>query len=80
MWGLDTEGKWLQRGRGDGGGMAGSLGLADTNSYPQNHQQGPTLQHRELYSISCDKPSWKSLFKSIYITESLCCTAEINTL
>ena len=21
-----------------------------------NKQQGPTIQHRELYSISCDKP------------------------
>ena len=25
--------------------------------------QGPTVQHRELYSISCDKPSWKDYEK-----------------
>ena len=23
---------------------------------PYNKQQGPTVQHRELYSISCDNP------------------------
>ena len=22
-------------------------------------QHGPTVTHRELYSLSCDKPSWK---------------------
>ena len=22
-------------------------------------QQGPTVEHRELYSISCNKPYWK---------------------
>ena len=44
-------------------------------------QQGPAVQHRDLYSISRDKPSWKRIWKivCIYITESLCCTAEINT-
>ena len=24
--------------------------------YRMNKKQGPTVQHRELYSISCDKP------------------------
>ena len=24
-------------------------------------KQGPTVQHRELYSISCDKPQWKRI-------------------
>ena len=24
-------------------------------------QQGPTVQHRETYSISCDKPQWKRM-------------------
>ena len=46
-------------------------------------QQGPTVEHRELYTMSCDKPSWKRILKKeciyISITESLCCTAEINT-
>ena len=27
--------------------------------YGMNKQQGPTVQHEELYSISCDKPKWK---------------------
>ena len=24
-------------------------------------QQGPTVEHRELYSVSCDKPYWKRM-------------------
>ena len=35
------------------------------------------------YWISCDKPQWKRIWKkSVYVclTESLCCTAEINTI
>ena len=40
-----------------GEGWIGSLGLADTNYfYSMYKQQGPTVQHREQYSISCDKP------------------------
>ena len=43
-------------------------------------QQGPTLEHRELYSVSCDKPNGNEYEKEyICITESLCCMAEINT-
>ena len=38
----------------------GLLGFWDqqmqTITYRMNKQQGPTLQHRELCSISCDKP------------------------
>ena len=43
---------------GHGEEKVGSLGLADTNYYiyGMDKQQGPTVQHRELYSISCDKP------------------------
>ena len=45
-----------------GEGRIGSLGLADANfTYRMDKQQGPTVEHRELYSISCDKPSWKSI-------------------
>ena len=35
-----------------------------------------------IYSISCDKPWWKKNRKIIYIciTDSLCCTAVINTI
>ena len=29
--------------------------------YRMDKQQGPTVQHRELYSISCDKPEWKRI-------------------
>ena len=33
-----------------------------------NKQQGPSLQHRELYSVSYDKPEWKSILKkNVYI-------------
>ena len=59
--------KWNHRHREQicgcyGGGVGerwtGSLGLADKNYYIQkiDKQQGPTVQHRELYSVSCDKP------------------------
>ena len=27
----------------------------------QNRQQGPTAQHRELYSVSCNNPQWKRI-------------------
>ena len=51
-------------------------------------QQGPTVEHRELYSASSDKLQWKRIWKRnvcvyiythIQIYESLCCTAVINT-
>ena len=37
-------------------GWTGSLGLADANYYifRMDKQQGPTVEHREIYSISCD--------------------------
>ena len=44
---------------GGGAGWSGSLGLAAVNYYiiyGMDKQQGPTVWHRELYSISCDKP------------------------
>ena len=45
---------WLPRVRE---GRNGSLGLAEANYvYGMDKLQGPTVQHRELYSISCDKP------------------------
>ena len=50
-----------------------------TTIYKIDNQQGPTVKHRELYSISCNNPSWKRILKRIYITESLCCTPETNT-
>ena len=45
--------------RGGGWGKDG-LGVWDqqmqTGIYRMDKQQGPTVQHRELQSISCDKP------------------------
>ena len=63
-------------------GRTGSSGLADANHYTENgSQQGPTVEHREWYSISCDNHHGKECEKNIYVctNESLCCTAEINT-
>ena len=42
-------------------GWTGSLGLADENCYIQrmDKQQDPTVQQRELRSISYNKPYWK---------------------
>ena len=46
-------------------------------------EQIPTVYHRELYSISCDRPKWKIIFFKNnvyrYISESLCCTSVVNT-
>ena len=41
-----------------GGEMGdGNLGFVYANYYIRmDKQQGPTVQHRELYSSSCDKP------------------------
>ena len=44
------------QGGGVGGGMERRLGLADVSFNMQNKQQGPTVQHRELYSIYYEKP------------------------
>ena len=58
-----------QRGKGDQ--------QIQTTIYKTDEQQGPTLQNRELYSISCNKPQQKEYKKeNMYVTESLCCTPE----
>ena len=41
-WGRDGVGVWDQE--------------METIIYRMDKQQGPTIQHREPYSISCDKP------------------------
>ena len=46
--------------------------------YMMDKQQSSTVKLRELYSISCGKSQWKRIYVYI-ITESLCCTADINT-
>ena len=45
-------------------------------------KQVPTVQNRELYSISCDTIAEKNMKKNAYIciSEVLCCTAVINTM
>ena len=56
-----------------GGGWQGRDGVGDCGWEMQtiiprmDKQQDPTVQHRELYSISCDKPSWKSILKRMYV-------------
>ena len=46
--------------QGEGGWRRDGLGVWDqrvqTIMYKMDKKQGPTVQHRELYSISCDKP------------------------
>ena len=46
-------------------GRIGSLGLVDANYYIRGafkkKKTGLAIQHRELYSISCDKPKWKKI-------------------
>ena len=41
VWGRDELGVWGQQ--------------MQTITYRMDEQQGPTVQHRELYSMSCDK-------------------------
>ena len=48
-----------------------------TTIYKKNNKS-PTAQHRELYSILCNKPYEKEYIYIIYITDSLCCIPEIN--
>ena len=47
---------WLPRGRG-----GEREGLEVWDEQTETDGQGPTAQRRELYSISCDKPSWKRI-------------------
>ena len=50
--------------------QSGRLGLADINSYIEriDKQQGPSLKHREQYSVSYDKWYGKEYFKKrIYV-------------
>ena len=48
--------------------------------YKTDKQQDPTVLHRELYSISCNKLNVKCEKEYVYmhipITESLCCIPE----
>ena len=53
-----------------------------TGIYRMDKQQGPTIEHRELYSITYDKTIMeKNMKRNTYtcITESIGYTAEVNT-
>ena len=52
---------WLPKGKGDGGGINWEFGISRYKLllHKIDKQQGPTVYHRELYSISCNKPQWK---------------------
>ena len=70
-----------QVGRGRDG-----LGIWDwhmhTDIYRMIGQQGPVIQHREVYPIFydnlCGQRIWKRMDVYIHITESLYCTAELS--
>ena len=50
------------QGGGAGEEKIGNLRLAGTYTiYRMDKQQGPTAQHRELYSLSWDKPRQKKI-------------------
>lgn len=51
-----------------------------TYTHNIDKQQGPTIQHRELYTMFCNNLQWKKL-KRIYIFffRSLCHTPKANT-
>ena len=53
-----------------------------TTIYEIAKQQRFTLQHRELYSISCSNLYWKRICKREYIcvSELLCYILEANTI
>ena len=42
--------------QGGGGGLDWEFGVMQAITYRTDKQQGPTVAHRELYSISWDKP------------------------
>ena len=48
--------------------------ILQTNIYKIDKQQGPTIEHRELYSISCNKQYGKE-----YEKEYIFCSPETNT-
>ena len=55
---LQTQGRdlWLPSGKGRGGGGWMDWEFGVSRCKLMDKQQGPTVQYRELYSVSCDKP------------------------
>ena len=67
----------LPKGKRRGGGIKQDQQI-QTTIYKMDKQQGPTVQHRELYSVSYNKPYGKE-YEYICITESLCYISATNT-
>ena len=51
---------------GEGEGRIGHLGIADASVYGTDKKQDPTVQYREVYSVSCGKPECKGMWKNMY--------------
>ena len=60
---------WLPRERLREGEWSGGLAGANAIIYRMANNKVLLLQHRELYSVSCDKPYGKEYFKrmSVYV-------------
>ena len=53
----------VAKGRTERRGKDWEFGVSrSTTTFRMDKQQGPTVQHRELYPISWDKPSRKRIF------------------
>ena len=52
-----------------GGGVGeDELGFTDVNYwFRMDKGQGPTVQHRELYTVSCSNLSWKRIWKAMHV-------------
>ena len=48
-----------------------------TTMYKINKQQGYTIQHKEIQTLSCSNNKLSITYKNI---EILCCTSETNTI
>ena len=65
-WQRDRLGVWVQQ--------------IQTIQQRMNKQQGPTVQHRELYSISRmdgDEPEWKIIYERMYVCIYLCVLSHV---
>ena len=64
------------------GWVAGQEGLVCA-VFKAGHQQAPTVQHRELYSVSCasldGRGLWRRMDPWVCMTKSLCCPLETAT-
>ena len=58
-------------------------GHVHTAIFKTDNQQGPIVQHRDLYSVLCDsldgRGVWGRMDTCIYMAESLCCPPETIT-